>query len=168
MILVARGDVGFTRLHIVCHPWSMLSLPLCPLPCLPSPQAAYGSPEGGAAVQLLDGIVRVALACLVGYPGEAQLHRCICSGLLPVLVRRKGLCTQVWGGKGCTAMPIMGHCCAQVTGGGSLGRGGPSHCGHALVWDRGAFTQMKRGHRVSNSECSSPWHALFSFTVSAH
>jgi len=46
-------------------------------------------------VSLLDGIVRVATLCLVGYPGEAQLHGVVCSGLMPVLVRRKGMCAQV-------------------------------------------------------------------------
>ena len=38
-------------------------------------QAAYGSLENGRAVQLLDGIVRSALTCLVQYPGEARLHQ---------------------------------------------------------------------------------------------
>ncbi|KAG1679648.1 hypothetical protein FOA52_006165 [Chlamydomonas sp. UWO 241] len=54
-------------------------------------QQAYGAPTGRAG-HLLDGIVRVALACLVNFPGEALLHGAVCGTLLPVLVRRKPLC----------------------------------------------------------------------------
>ncbi len=48
----------------------------------PTPQA-YGDPSGPAS-QILDGIVRVATACLDGFPGEAQLHSIVCKQLLPV------------------------------------------------------------------------------------
>ena len=33
----------------------------------------YGTPAG-PAMQLLDGVVRVAMVCLVAFPGEVQLH----------------------------------------------------------------------------------------------
>ena len=36
-------------------------------------QQLYGSPTG-PAMQVLDGVVRVALVCLAHFPGETQLH----------------------------------------------------------------------------------------------
>ncbi|GAX80807.1 hypothetical protein CEUSTIGMA_g8243.t1 [Chlamydomonas eustigma] len=57
-------------------------------------QVLYGAADGPAS-QLLDGIVQFSSTCLISYPGEAQLHKRVCTGLLPVLVRRKSLCSSL-------------------------------------------------------------------------
>eukprot|EP00775_Hariotina_reticulata_P007177 gene7177-7391_t len=49
--------------------------------------------ESGA--HILDMLVHVVQHCLAAYPGEVELHRQVCQGLLPRLVHRKPLCRRL-------------------------------------------------------------------------
>lgn len=55
---------------------------------------SYG-PESSLPSQLLDGIVKVALRCLVDFVGETRLHRQVCTILLPSISRRASLCSRL-------------------------------------------------------------------------
>ncbi|GIL61595.1 hypothetical protein Vafri_16032, partial [Volvox africanus] len=57
--------------------------------------AAYATRGSGQAEAVVDGLARLAATCLVAFPGEAELHGMVCTTLLPVLSRRRPLCTTL-------------------------------------------------------------------------
>ncbi|GIM17237.1 hypothetical protein Vretimale_19750, partial [Volvox reticuliferus] len=57
--------------------------------------AAYATRGSGQAEAVVDGLARLAATCLVAFPGEAELHGMVCTALLPVLSRRRPLCSSL-------------------------------------------------------------------------